>query len=188
MLFTISGQGFSIRRQEVVDAAKGVTPDDRDGRHKYYIQIDGRRYPIKQLLHLVTGLRRGQFTAQYATRILTRLGFDVEQFVPSRPWLYSRSTPPQTGLTEGPLRAVEQPDDRTYPPTQVGRFAVTLERDEDGWVVASCPVLPGCHSQGRSRQEAVNNVREAIRGYLASMEKHGETLPDQDWEVVEVTA
>ncbi len=50
------------------------------------------------------------------------------------------------------------------------KFAITLEQDEDGYIVASCPALPGCHSQGRTREEA-------IRGYIASMRKHGEPIP-----------
>lgn len=50
---------------------------------------------------------------------------------------------------------------------------VVLEIDEDGWVVASCPALPGCHSQGRTRDEALANIREAVEGYLASMGPHG---------------
>ena len=49
------------------------------------------------------------------------------------------------------------------------RLGVVFERDEDGWVVASCPTLPGCHSQGRTRNDAFDNIREAIRGYLTSM-------------------
>ena len=49
---------------------------------------------------------------------------------------------------------------------------VVFETDEDGWVVASCPTLPGCHSQGRTRDEALANVREAVEGYLASMGTH----------------
>ena len=49
------------------------------------------------------------------------------------------------------------------------KLDVVLEADEDGWVVASCPALPGCHSQGRTRDEALANIREAVEGYLASM-------------------
>ena len=56
------------------------------------------------------------------------------------------------------------------------KFFVTLEKDEDGFVVASCPVLPGCHSQGRDREEALTNIREAIEGVIESMGKHGEPL------------
>ena len=57
------------------------------------------------------------------------------------------------------------------------RLPVTFETDEDGWVVASCPTLPGCHSQGRTRGEALSNIEEAIRGYLASMQEHDEPIP-----------
>lgn len=41
-------------------------------------------------------------------------------------------------------------------------FTVTLDRDEDGAWVAECPSIPGCVSQGESREEALANVREAI--------------------------
>ena len=57
------------------------------------------------------------------------------------------------------------------------KFAITLEKDEDGYIVVSCPALPGCHSQGKTKREAVANIREAIRGYIASMRKHGEPIP-----------
>ena len=57
------------------------------------------------------------------------------------------------------------------------KFAITLEKDEDGWIVASVPALPGCHSQGRTREEAITNIKEAITGYLVSMRKHGEPIP-----------
>lgn len=43
---------------------------------------------------------------------------------------------------------------------------VLLEQDEDGWIVASVPALKGCHSQGRTREEALKNIREAIQGWL----------------------
>jgi len=66
------------------------------------------------------------------------------------------------------------------------KFAITLEQDEDGFIIASCPALPGCHSQGKTRQEAIANIEEAIRGYIASKRKHGESLPSTDVEEVEV--
>ena len=66
------------------------------------------------------------------------------------------------------------------------KFAITLEKDDDGFIVASCPALPGCHSQGKSEAEAVANIEEAIRGYIASKRKHGEALPITDVEEVEV--
>ncbi|MFY9824692.1 MAG: type II toxin-antitoxin system HicB family antitoxin [Thermoanaerobaculia bacterium] len=45
-------------------------------------------------------------------------------------------------------------------------FHVTLEEAEDGWIVAECPALPGCVSQGKSEKEALDNVREAITAWL----------------------
>ena len=66
------------------------------------------------------------------------------------------------------------------------RFAITLEKDEDGFIIASCPALQGCHSQGKTREEALANVREAIKGYVASMRKHGEKIPITEVEEVEV--
>jgi predicted RNase H-like HicB family nuclease len=59
----------------------------------------------------------------------------------------------------------------------VMKYRVYLEQDEDGVFVATCPALPGCVSQGRSRAEATDNIREAIEGYLKSLTKHGEPVP-----------
>jgi predicted RNase H-like HicB family nuclease len=42
------------------------------------------------------------------------------------------------------------------------KFLVTLEHDDDGWIVAECPSLPGCLSQGRTTDKALANIREAI--------------------------
>ncbi len=57
------------------------------------------------------------------------------------------------------------------------KFVITLEEDEDGFIVASCPALPGCHSQGSDTDEAVANITEAIQAYVESMIKHGEPIP-----------
>ncbi len=46
------------------------------------------------------------------------------------------------------------------------KFIVSLERDETGMVVAQCPSIPGCISQGRTETEALDNIREAIHGCL----------------------
>jgi predicted RNase H-like HicB family nuclease len=47
---------------------------------------------------------------------------------------------------------------------------------EDGYWVAECPSLPGCISQGKTREEAIANIREAIQGYIAVLEE--DHLPD----------
>lgn len=67
------------------------------------------------------------------------------------------------------------------------KYRVVFEQDEDGLFVASCPALPGCISQGRTRLEAQTNIREAITGYLKSLRKHGEPVPPGiDEEVLEI--
>ena len=45
-------------------------------------------------------------------------------------------------------------------------FHVLVEKDEDGWMVAECPALPGCVSQGKDEQEAMQNIKEAIEAWL----------------------
>ena len=57
------------------------------------------------------------------------------------------------------------------------KFRVIIEPDEDGVFVAECPTLPGCVSQGQSRKEALENIKDAVAGYLASLKKHGEPVP-----------
>jgi predicted RNase H-like HicB family nuclease len=57
------------------------------------------------------------------------------------------------------------------------KFRVLIEPDEDGVFVAECPVLPGCVSQGKTREEAIRNIQDAIQGYLHSLEKHNEPVP-----------
>jgi predicted RNase H-like HicB family nuclease len=53
------------------------------------------------------------------------------------------------------------------------KFIVTLERDEDGFVVAECPTLPGCLSQDRTEAEALANIREAIDASLETRRAYG---------------
>jgi predicted RNase H-like HicB family nuclease len=46
------------------------------------------------------------------------------------------------------------------------KFTITLDRDEDGVWVAECPSIPGCISQGNTREEAVENIKDAIKNCL----------------------
>lgn len=46
------------------------------------------------------------------------------------------------------------------------KLEVILQKDEDGFYVASCPAIKGCHSQGRTKREVLGNIREAILGCL----------------------
>lgn len=69
------------------------------------------------------------------------------------------------------------------------KFRVIIQKDEDGNFVAECPTLPGCISQGKTREEARLNIREAVKGYLESLKKHDEPIPPSIHEdVVEVDA
>lgn len=67
------------------------------------------------------------------------------------------------------------------------KFRVLIEQDEDGVFVAEVPSLPGCLTQGNTRQEALENAREAIALYLESLEAHGDPIPPAiSEEIVEV--
>ncbi|CAN5392384.1 hypothetical protein BH24GEM3_BH24GEM3_02680 [soil metagenome] len=57
------------------------------------------------------------------------------------------------------------------------KYRVWIEQDEDGIFVAEVPSLPGCISQGRTRKEALDNIREAIELYLGSLDAHGDPVP-----------
>ena len=62
------------------------------------------------------------------------------------------------------------------------RFRVLIEQDEDDVFVAECPALPGCVSQGSTRDEALANIKDAIAGYLESLRQHNEPIPPSIWE------
>ena len=68
-------------------------------------------------------------------------------------------------------------------------FRVVIEQDEDGVFVATVPSLPGCVSQGKTRAQTLNNIKDAIKGYLDSLKKHHDPIPPTITEdVVEVYA
>lgn len=55
-------------------------------------------------------------------------------------------------------------------------FTITIDRDEDGAWIAECPSIPGCVSQGSSRQEAIDNIKEAIAACLEVRAERGMPL------------
>ncbi len=65
---------------------------------------------------------------------------------------------------------------------------VLLYPGDDGFVVAEVPSLPGCISQGKTRDEALANVREAISLHEEVLRERGEPVPDDRVELVEVAA
>lgn len=58
-------------------------------------------------------------------------------------------------------------------------FSVIYEADPEGGYVVYVPVLPGCHTQGETLEEAEKNIREAISVYLESLLSHKERLPQE---------
>jgi predicted RNase H-like HicB family nuclease len=69
------------------------------------------------------------------------------------------------------------------------KYRTIIERDEDGNYTVQCPALPGCISEGKTREEALANIKDAIGGYLASLKKHDEPIPPSiEEETVEVSA
>lgn len=154
MEFIIGGRGYEIDKKTIIEAVKGVVPKPTDNRNKYYVEISSKRYPIKQPIHLALNLPYIVFSAADAYRILKKLGFEIHSFA------------------EDVKKVVDGANAK-----DCMKFAVTIEIDEDGYYVVSCPALPGCHTQGKSSEEAIANIKEAIRGYIASMRKHGEPLP-----------
>ncbi|MCK4333902.1 type II toxin-antitoxin system HicB family antitoxin [candidate division WOR-3 bacterium] len=63
---------------------------------------------------------------------------------------------------------------------------VVIYRGEDGYWVAECPSLPGCVSQGKTKEKAVANVKEAIEGYIEALKEDGLPVPEERFETIVV--
>ncbi|HPD17124.1 MAG TPA: type II toxin-antitoxin system HicB family antitoxin [Planctomycetota bacterium] len=63
---------------------------------------------------------------------------------------------------------------------------VILYPGEDGYWVAECPSLPGCISQGKTKAEAVANIKEAIEGYVAALEDDHLPVPEEHFDALVV--
>ncbi|MCC5628103.1 type II toxin-antitoxin system HicB family antitoxin [Nostoc sphaeroides CHAB 2801] len=59
---------------------------------------------------------------------------------------------------------------------------VIVYRDEDGCWVVECPSLKGCISQGKTKEEALSNIKEAIAGYIAALQEDGLPVPEDNFE------
>jgi len=55
---------------------------------------------------------------------------------------------------------------------------------EDGYWVAECPSLPGCLSQGKTKEDAIINIREAIQGYIAALQEDHLPVPEDRFEAL----
>ena len=61
---------------------------------------------------------------------------------------------------------------------------VVITPGEDGYWVAECPSLPGCVSQGHTREEAIASIKEAIEGYIAALREDKLPVPEENFETL----
>jgi predicted RNase H-like HicB family nuclease len=59
-----------------------------------------------------------------------------------------------------------------------------LIRAEGGYWIAECPSLPGCTGQGRTREKAIDSVKESIASYLCDLEERGATVPEERFDAL----
>ncbi|MFZ2603671.1 MAG: type II toxin-antitoxin system HicB family antitoxin [Candidatus Omnitrophota bacterium] len=59
---------------------------------------------------------------------------------------------------------------------------VIIYRGEDNYWITECPSLPGCISQGKTKEEAIINIKEAIEGYIAVLKDDGIPIPPENFE------
>jgi predicted RNase H-like HicB family nuclease len=59
-----------------------------------------------------------------------------------------------------------------------------IYRGEDGYWIAECPSLPGCISQGQTREEAIENIREAIALYIEALEEDNLPVPPETFDAM----
>lgn len=93
----VAGKDFSLDADRVSRRLKEVLPDPLT---EHYVVVEGRRYPPKQIIALVTGLDRADFTTHQARRVLRRLGFTVGR-------RSNRSTPVKHAVSAGPHGGTE---------------------------------------------------------------------------------
>lgn len=59
---------------------------------------------------------------------------------------------------------------------------VVIYPGEDGYWVVECPSLPGCISQGKTKQEAINNIKQAVQGYIEALKEDSLTVPEENFD------
>jgi len=98
-VMTVSGRQYDLEPRRVEALLQGTLPEPI---HEHFVVINSRRWPPKQVLALVTGLDRADFTTHQARRALTRLGFSAGRAAASRahhPHTSSAAAPPPTGTS-----------------------------------------------------------------------------------------
>lgn len=104
---TVSGHRYNLDVPGVEAALQGVLPEPI---HEHFVVINGRRWPPKQVLALVTGLDRADFTTHQARSVLTRLGFTAGR---GSSRVRHHSMAPPAAASERPSAAAGQPESMT---------------------------------------------------------------------------
>ena len=61
---------------------------------------------------------------------------------------------------------------------------VIIYPGEDGYWIAECPSLPGCTSQGKTKEESIANIKEAIKGYVEALQEDNLPVPEEHFETL----
>lgn len=78
MRIILKGKGYSVTWEDTTAKLRGVTPEV-GGKVKYFVEIEGKEFPVKQVLGQILNLPRAGFTTQDAYSILLRLGFKITE-------------------------------------------------------------------------------------------------------------
>jgi hypothetical protein len=78
MEFTIGKKKVELTKERVVEVLKGLQPEPLRGRARYYVELDGKKYPVKQVMAAVTGLSKESLSTEQAVKVLRALGFEVK--------------------------------------------------------------------------------------------------------------
>ena len=160
---TVSGQQYSLNSGNIEAALYGVLPEPI---REHFVVINGRRWPPKQVLALVTGLDRADFTTHHARRVLTRLGFPAGRAVTSR-----GHHPATSGATALPPSLAYDADERPAPSPETLRPYIGLwvaVRGDEVLVAAPTPkeVVAWLSQHGQRAQSMFRVVdsEQAITG------------------------
>jgi hypothetical protein len=130
---TVSGHQYNLESRSVEAALQGALPEPI---HEHFVVINSRRWPPKQVLALVTGLDRADFTTHQARRALTRLGFPAGRAV------RARARHPETSLAAAPPSGASGAAGPAVPLAEALRPFIGLwvaVRDDDVLVAAPSP-------------------------------------------------
>ena len=160
---TVSGHQYNLDSRSVEAALRGALPEPI---HEHFVVVNGRRWPPKQVLALVTGLDRADFTTHHARRVLTRLGFPAGRAVTR-----GGRHPVISGAAAPPPSAASGVDERPAPPAETLRPFIGLwvaVRDDEVLVAAPSPKeVVAWLAQHRQRAQSMFRVvdsEQAITG------------------------